>query len=644
MASEVGCSEEFVTDSDAQGDTLVSKKKTKAFVWKYFGFETDSNGRPRDVDMPKCRLCQAIVAAKDSNTSNLYSHLRSTHPEELLLVQRTSNKSYKQAKGQKTPSRDGQTSIIDSWSKQQPLSSSSKEHKALTNSVAYCLARDMLPLSTVDKPGFRAMIHHFNPRYQLPTRKHFTKVAIPALVNDVKCKIEEQIKSKQLEYFSATTELWTSAAGDPYITFTVHFNNGSWELKSYCLQTHYLPEDHTGTNIAEVLEETLQQWELDDKKLVGITTDSGSNVKLACTLRNWTRLSCFGHNLNLAVGKGLNDGRVQGGLGVCRSAVAAFSRSWKKQRDLVVAQEQKRLPVRKLKIDVVTRWGSTYDMVERMLEQVDAVRSVLSEDRTSAHLVPTWQDHDILHSIAAALKPLKCMTDALSGESCVTISAVKPLLNHLLEKVLVADDDDTDLTKEMKERIKVDLQLRYLESEFDHLLEVSSFLDPRFKLNYVNNRAKVLEDVEKEMSELIVCPLDDARSANDVVESGEPAETPPATKKAKGLSKVLGQCLGKSQSTSTVLTLRQQVKQELDQYLSHPLLDVEESALDWWKVEAVRYPTVAKLARKCLCLCATSVAAERVFSCGGNIVTDRRTCLKPEKVDSLVFLALNMKS
>ena len=46
------------------------------------------------------------------------------------------------------------------------------------------------------------------------------------------------------------------------------------------------------------------------------------------------------------------------------------------------------------------------------------------------------------------------MTGALSGESCVIISAVKPLLNHLLQKVLVADDDDTDLTKEMKEGSK----------------------------------------------------------------------------------------------------------------------------------------------------------------------------------------------
>ena len=81
---------------------------------------------------------------------------------------------------------------------------------------------------------------------------------------------------------------------------------------------------------------------------------------------------------------------------------------------------------------------------------MDAVRSVLSDD---SHLTPTWQDRDILESVAATLKPLKYMTDALVGENCVTVSAVKPLLNHLLKKVLVAEDDDTNLTKEMKERI-----------------------------------------------------------------------------------------------------------------------------------------------------------------------------------------------
>jgi len=85
------------------------------------------------------------------------------------------------------------------------------------------------------------------------------------------------------------------------------------------------------------------------------------------------------------------------------------------------------------------------------------------------------------------------MTDALASEKCVTISAVKPLLNHKIEEVLVVEDDDTDMTKEMKKRIKEDLQTKYDDPEFSFLLEHFSFLDPRFKLNYVSNRADVLE-------------------------------------------------------------------------------------------------------------------------------------------------------
>jgi len=173
-------------------------------------------------------------------------------------------------------------------------------------------------------------IHSTHATSYLPVNI-FTKVAVPALlVSDVKGAIQEKIQSKQLDYFSSTTDLWTLAAGDPYMTFTVHFINDNWELKSYCLQAHYLPVDHTGANISEALQETVQQWYLDEEKLMGITTDSGSNVRSAYAMLGWIRLSCFGHNLNLAVGKGLNDDRVQCALRKCRSAITAFSPSWKK--------------------------------------------------------------------------------------------------------------------------------------------------------------------------------------------------------------------------------------------------------------------------------------------------------------------------
>ena len=62
---------------------------------------------------------------------------------------------------------------------------------------------------------------------------------------------------------------------------------------------------------------------------MAITTDSGSNIMLACALLKWNRLSCFGHNLDLAVNRGLDDPRVDCVLGLCKKIVAVFSYSWK---------------------------------------------------------------------------------------------------------------------------------------------------------------------------------------------------------------------------------------------------------------------------------------------------------------------------
>ena len=98
---------------------------------------------------------------------------------------------------------------------------------------------------------------------------------------------------------------------------------------------------------------------------------------------------------------------------------------------LATIQEQKGLPTHKLITAVVTHWGSSYKMVERFIERMEAVRVVLASDRKTSHLIPTWQDCDVLDPISAALRPPKEMTDALSGEKCVMVSAVKPLLNYI---------------------------------------------------------------------------------------------------------------------------------------------------------------------------------------------------------------------
>ena len=87
-----------------------------------------------------------------------------------------------------------------------------------------------------------------------------------------------------------------------------------------------------------------------------------------------------------------------------------------------------------------------------------------------------------------------------------------------------------------------------------------------------------------------------------------------------------------------------QFKRELEIYLQYPSLDIDESPLQWWKLECKRLPLLSIAARKYLCVCATSVTSERVFSIGGQVVNSRRSCLKPHKVNSLIFLAKNFHS
>ena len=70
--------------------------------------------------------------------------------------------------------------------------------------------------------------------------------------------------------------------------------------------------------------------------------------------------------------------------------MAAFSQSWKRSNELTKVQKQQNIPLHKLKADVSTRWGSLAVMVKHILEQKEAIRIVLSGERSMSHLAITW--------------------------------------------------------------------------------------------------------------------------------------------------------------------------------------------------------------------------------------------------------------
>ena len=82
----------------------------------------------------------------------------------------------------------------------------------------------------------------------------------------------------------------------------------------------------------------------------------------------------------------------------------------------------------------------------------------------------------------------------------------------------------------------------------------------------------------------------------------------------------------------------ERVQHEIEQYTALPAIHINESPLDWWEVEATRFPLLAFVTKGYLAIPATSVPSERGFSTAGDVVTAQRATLTPENVDMLVFL------
>ena len=72
-----------------------------------------------------------------------------------------------------------------------------------------------------------------------------------------------------------------------------------------------------------------------------------------------------------------------------------------------------------------------------------------------------------------------------------------------------------------------------------------------------------------------------------------------------------------------ILTFANEFLNCCNRYRNKPL-GTDKNFLDWWKAKKEEYPTLARLARKYLCVSGTSTQAERVFSCMGLLLNKRR--------------------
>ena len=117
-----------------------------------------------------------------------------------------------------------------------------------------------------------------------------------------------------------------------------------------------------------------------------------------------------------------------------------------------------------------------------------------------------------------------------------TISAVLPVIHNITNKILIEQDDDTTLTKDIKRSIVASLNARYSDSELKELLEISTFLDPRFKTDYCeddDSKRILIYQVKAKLQSVQVIALEEQASTSNSVNE---AEQEPPLKKRKLLT------------------------------------------------------------------------------------------------------------
>ncbi|RAL52296.1 hypothetical protein DM860_016145 [Cuscuta australis] len=172
----------------------------------------------------------------------------------------------------------------------------------------------------------------------------------------------------------------------------------------------------------------------------------------------------------------------------------------------------------------------------------------------------------------------------------------------------------------------------------------------------------VFEDIDEANLDNLDGDDEPTPQSNDVdVEAGEPATSrgpdkglygtvqeetvsPPPPKSKKGFAGIIGGLLAKkgkrahSSTSSSGTTVSSH--NELAMYQGVPC-DYDEDEVDfdvlgWWKRNEHMFPCLDMLARQVLSVPVSTVAVEREFSAGGNILTDFRSCLSAESLETLV--------
>ncbi|XP_031282330.1 zinc finger BED domain-containing protein RICESLEEPER 2-like [Pistacia vera] len=537
------------------GSTVCPKRRKVLDVWSQFATYVEDNGEVR----VKCMICGKSYAHGSSShgTKNMRRHMEG-------CPKRTITSSVDQM-------------MMDCDTKLRRLKISQEIYR---EKMVIGIIKHNYPYSIVEHERIRDVHMYLNHEV-----KHYTRNPVKADCLKIYYR-EKERKKLALERVSGriclTSDIWSSCTTDGCISLMAHYVDENWELQSRILNFCHIPSPHSGALLLDIVYDFLKDWRI-EKKVFSLTLDNAIQEGLKVSSMALHKIRESVKYVKGSEAKRMKFGELVKQIGVISS--------------------------KGLRMDVPTRWNSTYLMLEK------------------------W---DRGERICKFLQPFYEITTLFSGSQYPTANLYLRNVWRIQVRLYEEMENEDEVLSTMASQIKGKFD-KYWDS-YTVVLAIAAILDPRFKFEFVEFCYKKVDGpvVATRKLELVQQELYRLFAAYESL-SGHEVPTGDDCGQASN-PHIIGDDICEFDYYKSDFSATK--KSELDTYLGEARFDrikfCNLDVLDHWKKNSDRYPILSMMARDVMSIPITTVASESSFSIGSKVLSKYRSSLLPENAESLI--------
>jgi len=574
----------------------------QSWVWEHF--------QKCDKDIAKCNYCNKKLLCKYSSTSGINRHLKEVHSI---------------AKNNKQPKI---IKFISSSKTANPCTPDNK--KKIDRLIANFVTNKLVPIDIVEDKSFKDLINYLAPNYKILTRK-----SIKLKITETYEQLKQRVISKVQEFNSISVDFdtWSSVANESYITVNCHGIGNDWKLYTFNLETRVIEESHRTEDLKNIIEVVLKTFIIEDKVLFNIH-DNASNMNLVSLLLGFIDIRCFCHTWDLALRSASKEGTLKIIIDKARKILGHFKRSPTAQKRFQSFQTIQKL---KLKQCTETRWGSIYEMLDRLYINKSNLEEFFMQYTVCDDFLLELNEWKLIKEILPLLRTICAVYDLMSAEKYCTQALVYPTVTKFLNTHLKINESDSKVVINFKNIFRREIEKRFKPNDISIATSpaiISSILSPQYKeLTFVNNNIK--RNAYSELKEQMIAIDNNLNVQNEDSDTEVDITDNESTEviKENAMEIIFGRRTNQEIKKISI-------NEEFSKYMNIST-NMTNDLMSWWKENESQYPRLSVLAKKYLAIPSSSVSSERIFSKAGHLISQRRSMLRPNIVNKIIFNSVN---